>query len=71
MTTSRCKGCNAEIVWVVTPAGKSMCLDAKAVTMWILEPDGAQGGSPKGKPVQVRAPHWVSCPNADDFRRAT
>lgn len=68
MTTSECK-CGAAIVWIVTPAGKNMPLDAKAVTMWIVDAEGAQGGSLKAKPVQVRASHFASCEYADEFRK--
>lgn len=69
MMTSTCKGCGASIVWIVTEAGKNMPLDAKTTTMWLVDAEGAQQGSPRAKPVQVRAPHWSTCPNADDFRR--
>jgi hypothetical protein len=68
VTTSCCKSCGAEIVWVVTPAGKSMPLDAKAQTVWVLEPEGATAGSPKAKPVQARGSHFATCPNADEHR---
>lgn len=68
MTTSTCR-CGAAIVWVVTPAGKNMPLDAKTETWWLADPDGALTGSPKARPVQVRKPHWASCPMADQFRK--
>lgn len=69
MTSSRCKTCDAEIIWIVTPSGKSMPVDAKAETLWLLEPDGGQGGSARARPVQVRKSHFSTCPQADEHRR--
>lgn len=71
MTTSQCKSCGAPIVWIVTPAGKNMPLDAKTETLWLLDAEGAQEGSPRAKPVQARRSHFSSCPNADQHRRAS
>jgi len=69
MTTSECKSCGARIVWVVLPSGKSMPLDAVAATMFVLEPEGAQDGSPRAKAIQVRASHFSSCPQAGQWRK--
>lgn len=69
MMQSRCRSCGAPIVWVVTPNGNSMPLDAKTVTLWQIEPEGAQEGSPRARPVQVRASHFASCPQADAWRK--
>lgn len=43
-------------------------LDARTTTAWMTDAEGAQTGSPRARPVQVRAPHWATCPNAGDFR---
>ncbi len=69
MVTSLCKSCGADIVWIVTPAGKAMPLDAKATTMWLVDGEGAQQGSPRAKPVQVRQSHFATCPHAEEHRR--
>jgi hypothetical protein len=69
MMTSRCKSCNAEIVWVTTPSGKTMPLNAMTKTLWAIEPDGAQCGSPRAKPVQVRESHFATCKDADAWRK--
>lgn len=69
MITSFCKTCGAAIVWIVTPTGKSMPLDAQAVTMWVCDPEGALTGSPAAKPVQVRKSHFSTCPQAAEHRR--
>lgn len=68
MTTSTCSGCGAAIVWITTAAGKSMPLDARAETLWLLDAEGAQTGSTRARPVQVRRSHFASCPQADQFR---
>lgn len=68
MTVSKCKSCGADLVWIVAPSGKPHPLDAAAVTMWLVEPDGSQGGSPRGKPIQVRSSHFASCPQAEQWR---
>lgn len=62
MTTSKCRVCGKDIVWATTPNGNNMPLDAQTITMWIVDAEGAQQGSPKAKPVQVRVSHFKSCP---------
>lgn len=70
MIISRCKGCNAEIIYVTTTTGATMPLDAKAYTLFVLEPEGAQGSAnPRAKPILVRASHFSTCSKADQFRR--
>lgn len=68
MTISTCKSCGKDIIWIVTPNGKSMPLDAAAYTLWFIEPDGAQTGSPKARPILVRASHFATCKDADQWR---
>jgi hypothetical protein len=69
MRTSTCRGCGASIIWVRTPSGKTMPLDDRSVTLWVVDPDGAQSGSPTARPIQARASHFAACPQADAFRR--
>ena len=68
MTTSRCRTCNAEIIFARMPSGRVMPLDAKLLKLFVLEPDGTQGGSPRAKSVDARQSHFASCPNADQHR---
>ena len=71
MRTSKCKSCGADIIWVKTiPGERTMPLDAKSYTLFVLEPEGAQGGSPRCKAVQVRASHFSTCADADAWRKA-
>ena len=67
---SHCKSCSAEIVWATTPGGKSMPLDAKHETLWLIEAC-AVGAPPTCRPVQVRRSHFATCPQADQHRRTT
>lgn len=69
MTVSTCKSCGASIVWVVLPSGKSAPLDERPFTAWVLDAAGAQEGSPKGRPIQVRQSHFATCGQADQWRK--
>jgi hypothetical protein len=75
--TARCRGtgCGAEIIWVLTPAGKWTPVDAKPVRVYILEIDQrvenstGLAGRP-GKLVAGHVPHWATCPAAKQFGKA-
>jgi len=54
-----CKKCGVYIEWIKTENGKDMPVDPAEVT--IITQDG--------KTVRGFIPHWVTCPNADDFRK--
>lgn len=76
-----CKSCGAPIVWIRTPAGKSMPCDA-ALVRYRYDPAGKCSvvtdigtvvrcnldfeGIPTG---MARVPHWATCPQAEKFRR--
>lgn len=59
-----CKECETEVIWIKTPNGKNMILDAKETTVYIKLINPLQW-------VQVRGhvPHWATCPNAKDFKK--
>lgn len=75
---SICKGCGREIRWIKTPSGKSMPVDAEAVSF-------TPAGGPEtfvtelGKVVRGRRDsegydlgyisHFATCPAAKHFRR--
>lgn len=56
---TRCKSCRAEIIWLPTPAGKRMPVDAHSV-----KPEDAE--FEWGRHVS----HFSSCPNAHEHRRS-
>lgn len=79
---AKCKGCGAEIIWIKTPAGKSMPCNAEPMTYW--ENPGAAGKivTPNGEVIRCEftgdpdkatgigyIPHWYTCPQAGKFKR--
>jgi hypothetical protein len=68
---SRCRSCDAEILWVKTQSGKKMPVDKEPVP---LPPGLFQLFAPANEEAYVRsAPalrtsHFATCPNADQHR---
>ena len=56
---TRCNSCRARIIWLPTQAGRAMPIDADTV-----EPEDEE--FIQGK----HGPHWATCPNAAQHRRA-
>jgi len=67
---SRCRSCNAEIIWTVTDAGKKMPVDreptGKGIALIPLARDEI-----RSRVVDVHESHFVTCPNADQHRKAS
>ena len=61
-----CKGCGAEIIFVITDAGKTMPLDAQPEKRFILI--GAR--VPTARLEDVYTSHFASCPKAEAFRKS-
>lgn len=61
---SKCKGCGAEIKWVLTKNGKLMPLDAKLKKFYVI--------SAADVPIQMQGYeiHWATCPKAQDFKKS-
>lgn len=59
--TSKCKNCGASIRWVDLPTGKTVPLDERPFTAYLLDADGTIKGSQKAKPAQVRRCHFDTC----------
>ena len=71
---SRCRSCDAEIVWAITSAGRRMPVDAAVDDggNLVLVPDGDDPlvlvvGADDTRPRH--RPHFATCPDADDWRR--
>lgn len=81
---AKCKGCGAEIIWIMSPAGKAIPCDPGVVYYSL-----ARGGfndtvvlknghvitkcSIEDNPERADGigyvPHWATCPAAGQFRR--
>jgi hypothetical protein len=74
---SRCRSCQAEIVWAVTDTGKRMPLDAEPVSaahrpsgLFVLDEGGEHPLAftlAAGQPLYRS--HFATCPNADQHRK--
>ena len=82
MARGTCRGCGAEILWIPTPAGKSMPCNSEQVTYW--ERPGSTGKvvTPNGQVISCEfegdlakatgigyISHFSTCPAAGRFRR--
>ena len=79
---AKCRGCGADIIWIKTPAGKSMPCDPEQIVYWqkvgapgkIVTPNGDViscefcGESSKATGIGYR-PHWFTCPEAGSFKK--
>ena len=55
----KCRGCQAEIVWVKTVSGSNMPADPDLVSIITVA----------GELVRGHIPHFVTCPEAARFKR--
>lgn len=80
MNLGVCRACGATIVWIKTPAGKSMPCNSEPV-YYIKRDYGKKVVTPNGKVITAELvvgpdladgiaylPHWSSCKNPDAFR---
>lgn len=66
-----CKGCGAAIVFLRTPAGKLMPVDAALTTIVQQLRELVNGEAACGAPLVGHVPHHITCPQADQFRAGT
>jgi len=78
---TKCKSCGAEIIWIKTPAGRSMPCDPSV--KYFRHNKGGKEVFVRSDGVVVRGvrcsfdkstgtghvPHWATCKNAGNFRR--
>lgn len=74
MKTAQCRSCGKEIVWTETEKGKRMPVDVEPSHLgtFSLVPDGEVIRAFWAKPgtdSDLRVSHFVTCPDADKFRR--
>jgi hypothetical protein len=58
ITDYRCRSCGVSIVWVKTPKGKNMPVNASSAQPGDIEFDRTR-----------HIPHWASCPQANRWRK--
>ena len=59
LTMSNCRSCDAEIIWIKMKSGANMPCHPKTQRMV----------TPGGEVVEVYEPHWVTCPDAKEWRK--
>ena len=59
---SKCRGCGADIEWIVMDTGKKMPVDQKPLKMIMKTPKG-------GKMITAFTSHWATCPQAGQFKK--
>ncbi len=75
-----CKACAEDILFIRTPTGKHIPVDADSYDTYTLEPgvtvvtDAGQVLRGSARTAQTRVmgytPHWDCCPHADTFRKS-
>ena len=81
MRTVACRGCGQMIGFIKNQrSGKNMPVDPELVALRDLDPGGTivddQGmihkskfGTVQDDGIEGYVPHWISCPNAEEFRK--
>ena len=55
---AKCKGCNADIIWIKTKNDKIMPCNAEKITIVTTQ----------GETIIGHVPHWVTCPKSQNFK---
>lgn len=66
MKIANCRSCRAEIVWLVTPKGKKMPIDADYMA---LRYDMDEAEPAFSWEAHHEGVHWGTCPNANEHRK--
>lgn len=61
---TKCKACNADIMFVTTVLGRKHPVNLPAVKMWVRDPDENFYSF-----SDCHTSHFATCPNADQFRK--
>ena len=78
----KCKGCDREIIWIMTRSGKAMPCDPELVPYWEAPKAKQKIVTRQGDLVSCETeprseketgtgyiPHWSTCPVAGQFKR--
>jgi hypothetical protein len=72
---SRCRSCQAPIIWAVTAEGRKMPVDAaphqdgRLVLSWKEDGWQVRVAPHGGSLTQRHRPHFATCPDADSWRK--
>lgn len=67
LNQSKCKSCQAPILWVITPKGKRTPVDAKKTRVaQLMDVDGVLKIE---EVAEGHVSHWITCPSADQHRK--
>lgn len=66
---ANCTGCGAEILWSVSEKGNRVPLDAKSEKRFVKLSGPGNGQSIAVKVVDTYVSHFVTCPQAHEFRK--
>ena len=82
MNRGICRGCGQPIIWIKTPAGKSMPCDPGEIVYWANPKGPVKIVTPNGEVISAEThgntaqatgigyiSHFVTCPEAGTFRR--
>ncbi len=74
-----CRGCGAEIRWIVMQSGKKMPVEPVMITIAEREKGSRTGVTEDGRVIRGErasegtacyAPHWANCPAMGRFKKA-
>ena len=63
----KCRGCGADIIWIITQGDKRMPLDAKPEKRFIT--DRGKEEELRGYMRDTYTSHFATCPKAAEFRK--
>ena len=64
---TKCKSCDADIIWIKTKKGKFHPVDAKPKKLWVQDQYSVEFNGMML--VDCYESHFATCPNADKHRR--
>lgn len=68
MKTAKCKGCGADLIWSISPAGKRIPMDARPTVYRLTEQaDGTVVAEKLSDQATLAVSHFATCSKVDQF----
>ena len=67
LKTQKCKACNTEMIWALTPKGKRIPLDSKSQVYRLVK--GLDGETRAERDPGAFVSHFQTCPDANRFSK--